>query len=373
MMEKDEKRMQGAREEFLALTHTSGPRSPGNVIDTSEKLFGRKHSPERWRAWFDLHYIGAMDTRESFGELFLDPTMEAAELDAQLEELPSRNEYWDSLTFVEAEPVELDEDWYRFDIDGETVAKPVLPVEYAAEHFQRHGNETRRRERTENGDWIRELEAVEETGWGDVRTTVTVENDSRRKKDTIEVEGEFGYPGFLDSPFFREHNWQSYLEKTRYQRIEPLIADVENIYEAARTAVVDGIDIADYADEVPESVETERLFLDDITAKKNEARHDDWDDLSIREAVDKSRQRTLHEIEKLPGEPGKGYYGDLSSDRLVLPLMEYLEEGRDGRVAPREYVESGDSSERAKVGRGNLLAELYFDTVEDFGEAMYRE
>lgn len=224
------------------------------------------------------------------------------------------------------------EDWYTLELDEEELRYPALPVELAHEHFDRHREEISHRNTIGDGDQVyhRVLEAQSRVEARDADLTYMVANRMETQTDVLRIDAVFPAEHLPGDP-------HGYVGTIRENRMETLLDDVEAVYEAAKTA----------AYMVPE-------VRSRLVANNNAP-----EDITLDAVVERSREKA------------QGYYGDMPGDTLITPLAWYLEDGRDGRVAPFSYVFSGDKTKRAKEEKGSALIDTYYDVMKDCVDVLH--
>lgn len=233
-------------------------------------------------------------------------------------------------------------EWYALDVQGvdEPLRYPPLPVDVFREHAQRHGDASSEiyEHRTDDDGtvavWTRTVTAEGTVQQRDATLTYTVMNRVQREEDVLALEATFPDPERApDDP-------DAYLGPIWDGRYGTQVADMEQLYERAK--------IAGYM------VSTVQEKLNDDPRRTHALDRD--------AVVERARDRALD-----------GYYDEMSMDTLAGPLAELLEGAhadREGLLAPFGHVFSGDAAERAKVEKGRVLIDTYYDVVADVSDAL---
>jgi hypothetical protein len=299
-----------------------------------------------WRTLSDLYAAGVIDTEKQGNINFIVSHKDSIGPEI-LDEIPDVEEYKDSLVHDNTYSDQMKQDWITYEIGDQEVNLPRFPVEFFEEHFSRNGYEAKIHDKPEEDPVARMLVAEDESTWGDMERTAFVFNQMKEKNDFIKLSVDVYRPDFQDESFYSERNARNWLGRVKNQELEPLIGDIENIYQQAYDAVTGQHEI--FSDEV-EDLRDIRDRLNDQPQRSN--------DLSIADVIDRSRE-------------SNDYFGDSGADRLRAPLAEYLNFGRNGKVAPVSAQYSNNKRESGKVDRGELLEDMYFEALESFSEAFY--
>ncbi len=300
-----------------------------------------------WRSLSDLFAAGVIDTEKQGETTYIVPNTDSISRDV-LEDVPDVDEYRDSLVHDETYSDRMEDDWISYDFKGGEVALPRFPVDFFDEHFQRNGMETEiHNEPSDKSPVARMLVTGDENTWGDNRRNIYVFNQSEEQEDFIQLEVDVFRPESQDEAFYSERNAMNWLGTVKNKELEPLIGDIENIYQQAYQAATGEHEA--FSDEV-EDLRDVRDRLNGQSQRTNL--------LSIADVIERSRE-------------SNEYFGDSGADRLRAPLAEYLHFGRNGSVAPVSAQYSDNSYEGGKVERGELMEEMYFDALEQFAEKAY--
>lgn len=314
-----------------------------------DSIFSERRNSAVWRSLSDLYAAGVIDTEKQGDTNYIVPLTDTIDQEV-LEEIPNAEEYQESLVHHDTQSTTMEDDWISYDIDGGEVTLPRFPVEFFDEHFSRNGYDTEISSQPSEDDPVAQMLVVEdESTWGDLNRKAYVFNQSEEERDFIKLAVDINRPEYLDEPFYSERNTDNWLSRVKNQELEPLIGDIENIYEQAYKAATGEHEA--FNDEV-EDLRDVRDALNDQPQRSNP--------LSISEVIDRSRENNE-------------YFGNESADRLRMPLVEYLNFGREGHVAPVSSQYSDNKRESGKVDRGELMEEMYFEALESFAEALYED
>lgn len=312
-----------------------------------DSIFSERQNSVVWRSLSDLYAAGVIDTEKQGDTNYIVPLTDSID-PSVLEDVQSAEEYRESLVHHDTQSTTLEDDWISYDVNGETVSLPRFPVDFFDEHFSRNGYETEIfSQPSEENPVANMLVAQDDSTWGDLDKRAYVFNQSEEEHDFIKLAAEINRPEFLDEPFYSEKNTDNWLSRVKNQELEPLIGDIENIYEQAYAAATGEHEA--FSEEV-EDLRDVRDALNEQPQRTNM--------LSIADVIDRSRE-------------SNEYFGNSSADRVRAPLTEYLNFGRDGKIAPISAQYSDNKREAGKVDRGELMEEMYFEALESFAEKIY--
>lgn len=320
----------------------------GDFRRARDDIFGEDQNSVIWRSLSDLYDAGVIDTEKQGDTNYIVPQTDSID-ETVLEQVKTPEEYRESLVHHDTQSVTLEDDWLEYDVDGETVTLPRFPVEFFEEHFERHGYDTGVFTQTDddNEPVAQMLVAEDDSTWGDLERKSYVFNQREEENDFIKLAVEVYKPENLADTFFSDRNTMNWLSRVKDQELEPLIGDIENIYQQAYDAATGQHEV--FSDEV-EDLRDVRDALNSQSQRKNM--------LSIADVIDRSRE-------------SNEYFGDSGADRLRGPLAEYLNFGRNGSVAPVSAQYSDNKREAGKVDRGELMEDMYFNALESFAEELY--
>jgi len=300
-----------------------------------------------WRSVSDLFAAGVIDTEKQGSTTYIVPNTDSIGKDV-LEDVPDVDEYRESLVHEDTYGDRMENDWISYELEDGEVSLPRFPVEFFEEHFERNGLETETDEQpSEENPVARTLAAWYQNTWGDMVHNVYVFNQSEEERDFIQLSVDVYRPEDQDEAFYSERNAENWLGRIRNQELEPLIGDIENVYQQAYDAATGVHEVFD------DDVQDLRDVRDALNSQKQRK-----NPLSIADVIERSREEG-------------DYFGDSRIDRVRAPLAEYLQFGRDGRVAPVSAQYSGSQREKGKVDRGELMEEMYFNALEQFADMAY--
>lgn len=320
----------------------------GDFRRARDEIFGEEQNRVVWRSLSDLYEAGVIDTEKQGDTNYIVPQTESID-ETVLDHVKRPEEYRESLVHHDTQSITLEDDWLEYEVDGETVTLPRFPVKFFEEHFERHGYETGIFTQTDddNEPVAQMLVSEDDSTWGDLERKSYVFNQRDEENDFIKLAVEVYKPENLSDTFFSDRNTMNWLSRVKDQELEPLIGDIESLYEQAYRAATGQHEV--FSDEV-EDLRDVRDALNNQSQRTNM--------LSIADVIDRSRE-------------SNEYFGDSGADRLRGPLAEYLNFGRKGKVAPVSAQYSDNKSEAGKADRGELMEEMYFDAVAEFAESFY--
>jgi len=231
-------------------------------------------------------------------------------------------------------------EFYKAEGKSREIDLPLMVFEYAEEHFDRHGLDYNK-EITGDIECIT-AELFDEKGVFDKK--LFMENDYQNNETNLRVDGKIKLPYVLGE-VYDSRTIENYLNTIRINRLETLVEDIERTYMAAEKVANKGLERGD-----------NYLTLEEVKDKLNTRLNKNF---NKEEALDWCKHNAADYYAK----------GDsqMAATPLVEPIANFLENGREnGRDLARYNNVTSESDMRNKrSNKGEILIDVYFDTIED--------